>query len=364
MELFTNGAAAFSDILHCIEQATTSIHIHMFIWRDDAIGCRIAKAVLAAAERGVQCEICVDRIGALFEYSEESQKSLFHPRLSAWEKLEVKLLTWGGVKQHTTGTAHSDIAARLFAHPNIRIQNDVKTNDHSKFYVFDDEILIFGGINIEDKENGADARGVEYRDYMVKIEGKDYVSAFRQKRKEKINALADPVFLVNMKKPHRYFEIERNYVQLIKESKRELTIVMAYFSYIKSIQKPLLQAVNRGVQVTILISGSANFQDASNKRSVRKLLKLSKNRIRLYFSPRMLHTKLLLADDAVCFGSCNMAKQSFFHLDELNVLTGDPSLVRSVQADVAENLSCSTYIGDYRQIRYPRIKAFLESLVS
>lgn len=51
-----------------IRAARRSIEIHMFVWRNDAIGNEIGEAVLEAAERGVAVRIIKD-VGA-FMYGE------------------------------------------------------------------------------------------------------------------------------------------------------------------------------------------------------------------------------------------------------------------------------------------------------
>ena len=48
--LLVDGAAAFDEILRCIDAAHSSILINMFIWRDNAIGNHLAHAVLRAAD--------------------------------------------------------------------------------------------------------------------------------------------------------------------------------------------------------------------------------------------------------------------------------------------------------------------------
>ena len=40
--LLVDGKNAFPEILSCIESAQKSLVINMFIWRDDAIGNRLA----------------------------------------------------------------------------------------------------------------------------------------------------------------------------------------------------------------------------------------------------------------------------------------------------------------------------------
>ena len=70
--LLVDGAAAFDEILRCIDAAHSSILINMFIWRDDNIGNKLARAILQAADRGVHVTISIDRVGMILERCEES----------------------------------------------------------------------------------------------------------------------------------------------------------------------------------------------------------------------------------------------------------------------------------------------------
>ena len=90
MELLINGQQAFPEIIRCMESAKETIIINMFIWRDDAIGNRMAEAVLKAADAGVKVRISIDRYGAVLEKSEESKRSFFHKRQSLMEKIKIR----------------------------------------------------------------------------------------------------------------------------------------------------------------------------------------------------------------------------------------------------------------------------------
>ena len=90
--LLVDGKEAFPEILRCIGAARKSIFINMFIWRDDVIGNRIAAAVLAAAERGVQVSSSVDRYGVVLEKAEECKRSFFHKQQTLTEKIKTATL--------------------------------------------------------------------------------------------------------------------------------------------------------------------------------------------------------------------------------------------------------------------------------
>ena len=368
MTLLVNGVRAFPEIIRCIENAKASVEINMFIWRDDAIGNRMAEAVLDAAERGVKVSISVDRYGVVLEKCEECKRSFFHKTQTIKETIcavGLELIHPGLARPGFVRDTETPIYQRIMSHPNIRVSADVFKADHSKYYIIDDEILFLGGVNIEDKENGCDISGRVYGDYMAKLEGRTYVEAFREKLATGRNVLDGLFFGLNQKVPVKRFEMEGLYLDLINSAKKELHITMAYFSPLPKFVEAILAAHERGVRVTVVIPAHANFQDDSNRRTVRKLLKASKGGIAVYLSPKMLHTKLVMSDSLISFGSTNITKKAFRQLDELNLFlpNGDGAFQQAMRRSVEADLRESRQVRSAKEIRYNRLLAFLEGFV-
>ena len=367
ISLLIDGKEAFPEILRCIDAAQKSISINMFIWRDDAIGNRIAAAVLAAAQRGVQVDISVDRYGVVLEKAEESKKSFFHKRQTLTERLKTATLEIlypmpGAPKRERD--EETELYRAVMDHPHIRVERDKFKADHSKFYVFDDQTVILGGINIEDKENGADMQGRVYQDYMVKLEGRRYVEAFRAKRERLENREAGYFFGVNVKEPRRFFEMERLYLDMVESAQEELVLTMAYFSPLPQFVQAIAAAHRRGVRVTLLVPRQANFQNDSNYKTVKKLLKMTDNGIRVYLSPKMVHTKLVANEEWVSFGSCNITKKAFRQLDELNLfLPREKEAAQQLMESVRENHALSRAVTDWRDVKYNRLLAWMEGFL-
>ena len=368
LTLLVNGSRAFPEIIRCIEEAKTSLEINMFIWRDDRIGNRMAQAVLAAADRGVTVYISVDRYGVVLEKCEECKRSFFHKKQTFTEKCKSRLLEVfypentqpGAVKDERT-----DLYRRIMLHPNITVSADVFKADHSKFYIIDDRILFLGGVNIEDKENGQDISGRIYGDYMAKLEGREYVDAFREKLATGRSTRNDLFFGLNQKLPVRRFEMEELYLDLIHSAREELHITMAYFSPLKKFMDAIIAAHQRGVHVTIVIPERANFQNDSNRRTASKLLKATNGGIRVYFSPKMLHTKLVMNERTISFGSTNITKKAFGQLDELNLFVprDDSEFCRTLLESVAADIRISRPVTDHQEVSYRKTLSFLEGFM-
>ncbi|MBE6910446.1 MAG: phosphatidylserine/phosphatidylglycerophosphate/cardiolipin synthase family protein [Ruminococcaceae bacterium] len=363
--LLVDGAEAFPEIIRRIRASERSVYVNMFIWRDDAIGGALARELLRSAERGVRVGIVKDRYGALCEYAEEGQRSFFHPNLCPAERVSIWTLEllYGSDLLFRERTGQENALCRaLRAHPNVTVSADKFRRDHSKFWVFDDEILILGGVNVEDKENGADRAGRRYRDYMVELRGADAVRRFWERR-EAAGPDADDLFAFNRKEPRRCFELKNRYLRLIGGAEHELTILMAYFAPDREITDAIRRAAARGAAVRLVMPARANFTDAGNKRVLRSLLGCPG--VALHLTDRMLHAKLLMSEREITIGSCNISKKAFRQLDELNVFlpNDDGTFARAVRASVEETVALSHPVTDASALRYSRAVAALESLL-
>ena len=368
--LLVDGKRAFPEIIRCIEAAKRSVEINMFIWRDDAIGGRMAEAVLKAADNGARVYISVDRYGYVLEKAEEAKKSFFHRDPTFSERVKIKYLELCYKNGGSTDKKEKNQALleRMLTHPNITVSRHVFKADHSKFYVIDDEILFLGGINIEDKENGQDALGRVYGDYMAKLEGASYVADFREKMAKGAEKDTEYRFGANMKwGDARRFEMEERYLEMIRTAKERLHITMAYFSPLPQFVTALCDAAARGVAVTVLLPSAANFQHDINMKTVTRLLKDSGGAIRVYLSPRMLHTKLMMNENTISFGSTNITKKAFGQLSELNLFVpnGDFAFAEALRQSVAADLAEATEVDSQsvKTLRYRRTVAWLEGLL-
>ena len=148
------------------------------------------------------------------------------------------------------------------------------------------------------------------------------VSAFNAHRTGSDHRITS-LFAQNIKAPVRQFEVKDAYLDLIRNAEKELTILMAYFSPIPEFMHEIEQASLRGVNVRILIPGHANFNDSSNHYTVNQLYNFGQKHrtsISVYRSPDMTHTKLVRSEKTICLGSCNITKNAFDTLDELNLI--------------------------------------------
>ena len=364
--LLDGGAIAFDEIIKSINNAKSTIKINMFIWRADKIGTMVASALLDAANRGVKIDISVDRYGLVLERAEESMESFFHTNPSVFERVKIAFLKWF-YKTEKVPFEDLEKACKLrdllLAHSNIKVEKDRFKADHSKYYIIDNEVLFLGGINIEDKEIWIDFKGRQYQDYMVKIVDNRAIARFLDKISGK-NQQKTELFCVNLKSQNKLFEIKKVYLDIINNAEKELYITMAYLSPIKEFEQAIIKAFERGVKVVMTIPKSANFQDDLNKKTVKRLLIKTNNKIVVRFSPKMVHTKLIASEKTISLGSSNVNKKAMFQLDEVNLLVKNEecSFVRSIFDSIEENAKISSTVKS-SEVKYNKIRAFLEGIL-
>jgi cardiolipin synthase A/B len=384
VKLFIGGEEAFSEIIRCINGAKKSIYINMFIWRDDVIGKLIASALIDAAERGVSIKISKDRLGLIFECSEENKQSFFHRKCcDRWYFLSF-FMDWiypMKGKKSRKKTKSNPLLEAMRSHKNIALDIHRTKKDHSKYYIIDERILFVGGMNIEDKERTMDVSGRQYYDYMVRYNGLEIVTMFRQRLQGTLEYRGTEGidFMMNyVDKGVKKFPIRGQLLDFLSKATNQVTLVMAYIGD-RRINNKLVELVKQGVHVTIVLPEKANLQHDFNMKQLCILLKLMNRHcdrknisdiFRIYLSPKMIHAKLVLVDnDKISMGSTNLNKQGMDDLLELNtVLYLDTIETHSVKEKLLNSIhelkQQSTLITCSKEIRYNPIKAFFESLIS
>lgn len=130
-----------------IGQAREHVHISFYIWLDDRNGGRVADAVCAAAQRGVQCRVMVDALG--------SRDFIRSPR---WRQLRD-----AGV--HALANLNDIPRLGHLAVGRMDLRN------HRKIVVIDNRIAYCGSQNCADPEFRVAARFAPWVDILLRCEG-------------------------------------------------------------------------------------------------------------------------------------------------------------------------------------------------
>lgn len=340
-------------VIRRLDEAKETVEIHMFVWRNDAIGNEIGEAVLRAAERGVRVRIRKDRGAIMYERIEMNRKSFFDSRLSLGTRLKFAAIRPTFPDTRVRDDRNALLGEAIRNHSNVTFQWVDHT--HTKYYIFDDRIMILGSVNIEDRHR-------EYHDYMVEIEGEEAIRRFRQRDRGEISfdSGRDLDFLLNHRaeSPPRY-EVKKQILRSIAEAQHAIYVEMAYIGD-PEVSLRLIGATRHGVRVKILFSREANVGNDINYRVLKKLYQAAD--IEVYLSDRMLHSKLMLFDWKVAIlGSANLSVFSMQKADELDILVRDrPEFMKTLNAEIRRRLDAGEKIESVNPLK--NYSSFLASL--
>ena len=123
-----------------------------------------------------------------------------------------------------------------------------------------------------------------------------------------------------------------------------------------------MEAVERGVQVTLLTSSRANILGDLNLRTCHDLLRRTDNapNLRVFLHPRMVHGKAMVVDGArVDIGSANFTSLSHGGYEEVNLHAHDRALAAEIEAAIERDVADSQY-----PVPHDRLNALIERVIS
>ncbi len=363
VQLLQGGEELFEAMVQAIGQARSRVWLATYLFHDDPAAQRIAKALVVAAERGVQVAVVVDGFGAKATLA--SLRGWFEPAGVEFAVFRPAQRWWQ--------VAQPGQLRRL----------------HQKLCVVDDEVGFVGGINLIDDRNDlrhgwsdrprldfavslrgpvvayvaqtAQAMfmrarlGTAWRDEIGQLlRGAEPLAAARQmlarlrivplaagspSTRRSADASAEdaceaatsaaalaPVrasFVVRDNLRQRR-AIEQAYVQAIDAASTRVDIVCPYFYPGQTFRTSLCRAARRGVAVRLLLQGKADYHFAALAAQVlyQELLGAG---VRVFeYTPAFLHAKVALVDDDwATVGSSNIDPLSLLLNLEANVIVRD-----------------------------------------
>ena len=347
----------FDLVVRELARARKSVEIFMYVWRADESGKRIGKAVLAAAERGVKVHIIKD-IGAIMcEVIEMNRKPFFPRKIPLLKRIIYKIIGRTFPDTFVEDQHDQTLGASLLAHPNVTVEWINKT--HTKYYIFDERLLVTGSINIEDRHQN-------YFDYMLAMESPDLVRRLRARMQGAVALDLERTieFVCNTHSPtgNASFEIKPAVLELVARASESIYIEVAYLGD-PDFTDALVAAAARGIRITVLFSKEANIGNDVNYWAIHDLY--TRAPIEVYLTDTMIHAKLLLFDEElVVTGSCNMNIFSLQKAAELSLLIrNEPTIVEDIKSLIARRIASSKKVTSRKELAgFNPVLAFLQQL--
>jgi len=263
--------------VEAIRSAGSSVFMQTYIWKNDHVGRRIAAELKEAAERGVQVTVRKDLLGTFFELMD-----MLKGRASP-------VFTKSGLR----GTHHVSVDLDVLA-----------DRDHSKYFIMDERVVIFGGMNIADEYHK------DWHDYMVLIGSPRFAAAFKNTVLKGSPWPNSSPFVIAVNDRGRT-EIRTALIEVIESAKKRIVVEHAYFSDGK-ILEALIRAAERGVQVDVVLPEKPGTHLYANRVTINRLLESAPAKgSRVFLYPRMSHAKVILADGVIAaVGSANLTPRS------------------------------------------------------
>ncbi|MGK9172190.1 cardiolipin synthase ClsB [Yokenella regensburgei] len=328
IQLLENGENYYPAVYEAIAQAKQKVILESFIWFEDEVGRELHGVLLKAARRGVNIEVLLDGYGS--------------PDLS---DDFVNALTSAGVVFR-----YYDPRPRL-----LGMRTNVFRRMHRKIVVIDNTVAFVGGINYSAEH--VSSYGPEAKqDYAVRVEGpvvEDIlqfevenlpqnapVRRWWQRRRHEAEDNRKPgeaqvLFVWRDNDDHRD-DIERHYLKMLANAKREVIIANAYFFPGYRLLHAMKNAARRGVCVKLIVQGEPDMPIV--KVGAELLYNyLLKGGVQVYeYRRRPLHGKVALMDDHwATVGSSNLDPLSLSLNLEANLIIHD----REFNHTLRENLN-------------------------
>ncbi|WP_456451921.1 phospholipase D-like domain-containing protein [Hydrogenimonas sp.] len=331
--LYDTPQSAYDAMRYHIATARQSIDICTYELILDATIRPLLEALAQRAREGVRVRLLLDSIGAARLY-------FFPSRLRFLEEAGVQIAWF-----------------MPFLH--LPTRNFVNLRNHRKLYLFDEGVVLTGGMNLSGEYMGPDASYCTYDDILCRIEGS--AASFHRQIFE-----ADWAFATGRKNaetpPAREGEgqaclqvapsgpdtpsdgVVEALLSAICTARRRILIVTPYFVPNEEFMRAFAIALHRGVEVTVVVpERSDHLVSDLGRGSYLRELHARGARVLLYRG-RVLHAKAMLFDDLAVVGTVNFDNRSlFYNFEVVNFLYSEPE-VATVEAWSAKLLGhCVAY---------------------
>jgi len=314
---YTFGKDLYDDMIAAIDGAQRQVLFETYIWKGDATGERFKRALVAAAERGVEVYCIYDGfanlvVSPIFKRFPPSVRVLRYPVYPA-------------------GLRFFDL--RRYG------------RDHRKILVVDDDIGFVGGYNI------GSAYETEWRDTHVRITGpgvwdlkRAFADFWNLNRRRGLRGSERPLLLETASTWEPKIRVQRNvprlwmfpiramYLEAINRASRNIWITQAYFMPDQDFVDALKDAARRGVDVRLLVPLKSNHivTDWISRGYYTQLLDAG---VRIFrYRDAMVHAKTATVDGTwSTVGTANIDRLSLTGNYEINIEVIDEPLAKTLE---------------------------------
>jgi cardiolipin synthase len=346
--ILENGPNTYAAMFSAIAAARDSINMETYILEDDEVGQRLADALVAQQQQGVQVNLIYDAVGTL-----GTKKEYF------------KRLSDAGVNVLEFNPVNPLVAKAGWA---------VNQRDHRKLLVVDGRSAVLGGINISSVYSSSgqgsaggsasggsrgDKESLPWRDTDLLIEGpvvaplqKLFMETWQAQKGKPLaprryfpplQAQGQEVVRAIGSAPDEPFsQIYVTLISAINSAESEIMVTNAYFVPDPQLMKALIGAAARGVDVKLILPSTTDSSLVfhAGRAHYEPLLR---GGVKLYERREaLLHAKTVVIDGVwATVGSTNLDWRSFLHNQELTAVILGKEFGAKMRAAFERDLAAS-----------------------
>lgn len=326
---FIEGDELYAAMLADIGAAQRSVRLETYIYAADEIGHAFAQALIERAQAGCEVRLRIDALGSFDTMDDGLSAELVH----------------GGVRLEW---------CRRWS---WRRPLEFHRRNHRKLLIVDGHCCYLGGFNLHRQCSRRVFGDERWRDTHVRIGGAlvghataafdEYDRLPLQRTSWRELRSADGYLVPNLGLARRFL-LHRLLRRLFRGAMQRIWLTTPYFVPPATIQRTLVRAARRGVDVRVLVPRHSDVVMAqwASRAAYARLLA---GGVRIYeYLPRMLHAKTVVIDAQWSMvGTANLDYRSLFINDELVLLSAQSALntglIDDFEADLAQSEEISTY---------------------
>lgn len=333
-KLFFDAIASYNEFLDSINNAKKSIYISVYVFNHDKTTEKIIKTLTKKAKEGVDIKILIDSLGSIMLY-------LFDSKLKELRDAGAKI----------------EFFMPIFKMP---FRNYINLRNHRKIFIFDNEKVLSGGLNLSNEYIGAKKDKTRWEDIMFLLKGEIVEHFFDIFASDWFYASDEHLeFIQQTRTPNEGADISLQVVpsgpdmsrdvlyemllSSIYGAKKKIYIVTPYFIPNSALIQSLIIAKHRGVDVVLITPKESNHPIVNLVRSS-YMRELEEANINVYlYEDAMLHAKAILFDDeCVVLGSANFDNRSLFLNYEVATFVYNDKIIKEVDMWVDNLISKSS----------------------
>lgn len=346
--LLKSAREKYHDLEEHIATAKRYIHLEYFNLRNDSISHHILGLLRHKAEEGIEVRILFDAFGNL-----SNDQPLKNRQLDSLRQLGINIQKFDPIR--------------------FPWVTHISTRDHRKLVIIDGHTGYLGGMNIADYYIKGTEKVGTWRDMHCRIEGtavedmqRIFASMWQKETKEELpdsiylspTLRGEPTQVVNKDELTTLAIVDRSpklqpntiknsYALAIAGADSLVHIVNPYFVPTRAINKAIKQAIDKGVEVHIMVSSKSDIPFTPDAM-LHKLRKLAKRGAKVHlYTEGFQHSKVMTVDQKLStLGSANLNSRSLRYDYETNAFIFDKEVTAQLDSIYHSDMQKSIPLDD------------------